>query len=57
MSILLVTHDTKVAARADRVIYLEDGQIKEECKLGRYIKEQQSVREEQLQKWLKKMNF
>lgn len=29
-TILLVTHDAKVAARADRIIYLEDGKIKDE---------------------------
>ena len=29
-TILLVTHDAKVASRADRIIYLEDGKIKDE---------------------------
>ena len=27
-TILLVTHDAKVAAKADKVIYLEDGTIR-----------------------------
>lgn len=34
-TILLVTHDTKVAARADKVIYLEDGSNREICRLGK----------------------
>lgn len=29
-TIMLVTHDAKVAQRADRIIYLEDGKIKDE---------------------------
>lgn len=29
-TILLITHDAKVAERADRIIYLEDGKIKDE---------------------------
>lgn len=56
-AILLVTHDTKVAARADRVIYLEDGGIKDELKLGTYSKDLQSVREQKMQTWLGVMGF
>ena len=35
-TILLVTHDAKVAARADKVIYLEDGSIREICRLAKH---------------------
>lgn len=56
-TVLLVTHDAKVAARADRIIYLEDGSIKNECILGKYKENDQSVREEELKKWLVKMGF
>ena len=35
-TILLVTHDVKVAARADRVIYFADGKIESEFILGKY---------------------
>ena len=33
-SILLVTHDMKVASRCDRVLYIEDGNIWDEMQLG-----------------------
>lgn len=56
-AILLVTHDAKVAARADRVIYLEDGSIKDELKLGTYTEDLQSVREQKMQTWLGTMGF
>ena len=32
----MVTHDTQVAARADRVLVLVDGQITEDLLLGKY---------------------
>ena len=32
----MVTHDAQVAARADRVLVLVDGQIAEDLPLGRY---------------------
>ena len=33
-AILLVTHDGKVAARADRLIYLKDGMVEDELLRG-----------------------
>lgn len=56
-TVLLVTHDAKVAARADRVIYLEDGSIKDVCQLGRYKELDIIRREELLSKWLERMGF
>lgn len=38
-AIVLVTHDAKVAARAERVIYLEDGKMKDELHLGKFQEE------------------
>ncbi len=35
-SVMLVTHDMKVAARCERVMYIEDGNIKENIILGKY---------------------
>lgn len=35
-TIMLVTHDIKVAAKCTRVLYLVDGNIKDEYNLGRY---------------------
>lgn len=56
-TVLLVTHDAKVAARADRVIYLEDGRVKENLELGRLVKEDMAKREDSLKIWLEKMGF
>lgn len=56
-TVLLVTHDAKVAARADRVIYLEDGRIKEMFELGKYEETVVVQREEKLKVWLENMGF
>ncbi len=34
-TVMVVTHDSKVAAKADRVIYLDDGNITDEIVLGK----------------------
>lgn len=49
-TILLVTHDAKVAARADRIIYLEDGKIKDELR-------QKKGAKSNIKEWLAKMEF
>lgn len=56
-TVLLVTHDAKVAARAERIIYLEDGSVKEALELGRFLENEVADREEKLKEWLKKMGF
>lgn len=58
-SILLVTHDAKVAARADRVVFLADGKVEAECILGRYVGNQTKLRtrEEQLAAFLEDRGF
>lgn len=56
-AILLVTHDLRVAARADRVIYLEDGCVKDELEQGRYVEADLSIREKRLRYWLEQMGF
>lgn len=35
-SIIMVTHDSKSARRANRILYLKDGKIEDELKLGKY---------------------
>ena len=35
-TLVMVTHDAQVAARADRVLVLVDGRIEEDLSLGRY---------------------
>ncbi|MFE4709902.1 ABC transporter ATP-binding protein [Paenibacillus sp. NPDC056722] len=58
-TILLVTHDTKVAAEAERVLYMLDGSIAAEHRLGRYEKRNNDLkgREEKLTAWLMNMGF
>ena len=56
-TILLVTHDAKVAARADRVVYLEDGQIKDILTLGKYAQTDLPKREQLMKNWLEAMGF
>jgi putative ABC transport system ATP-binding protein len=58
-TVMLVTHDAKVAARADRVIFLSDGKITDEIVLGRYRADEQekSFREKRLSEWLEKQGF
>ena len=56
-TVLLVTHDAKVAARADRVIYLEDGTVKDDFWLGKYKENNQSQRERRMKDWLGVMKF
>lgn len=56
-TVMLVTHDAKVAARADRVIFLSDGNITDEIVLGKYEEKSFSEREKKMTQWLGKQGF
>jgi len=56
-TVMLVTHDAKVASRADRVIFLSDGNITDEIVLGKYEKNSLSERENKMIEWLGKHRF
>ncbi len=58
-TVIIVTHDVKVAARADRVIFLMDGNIHDKLTLGKYDgdEEKTSYREKTLYEWLEKKGF
>ena len=58
-TILLVTHDAKVAARTERVLFMLDGKIGGEYSLGAYHEASESLkdREEALTSWLTAMKF
>lgn len=57
-SILLVTHDMKVASRCERVLYIEDGTIRDEFALGKWdITQDMRVRERNLNDWLIKLGW
>ena len=56
-TVLLVTHDAKVAARASRVLYMSDGKIVGERAQGMYLPEAGDLREREnaLIEWLSNM--
>ncbi|HWT75344.1 MAG TPA: ABC transporter ATP-binding protein [Mobilitalea sp.] len=57
-TIMLVTHDVKVAAQCSRVIYIVDGNIKGEYHLNRYSGEDKlKERERILNNWLMEMGW
>lgn len=58
-TILLVTHDVKVAARSERVLFMMDGQLVADKRFGKYEKEREDLktREHQLGQWLTSMGF
>jgi putative ABC transport system ATP-binding protein len=56
-TVMMVTHDTKVAARIDRVIFLADGNITDEIILGKYEEKSFSEREKKMTQWLGKQGF
>ncbi|MFW6319132.1 MAG: ABC transporter ATP-binding protein [Bacillota bacterium] len=53
-TVILVTHDVKVAARSDEIIYLMDGTIADSMTLGKYENNDIKIkaREKQLYVWL-----
>ena len=57
-TIMLVTHDVKVAAKCTRVLYIVDGNIKGEYNLGRYASPTElRERERSLNNWLMEMGW
>lgn len=57
-TVMLVTHDMKVAAKSDRVLYIEDGHIKGEYVLGKFKSyEEARGREKKLSDWLMEMGW
>lgn len=57
-AILLVTHDVRVAAKSDRVLYITDGNIQKEYHLGKYSGDEVlRARERELNNWLFDMGW
>lgn len=57
-TIMLVTHDVKVAAKCSRVMYIVDGNIKGEYNLGKYTSESQlRDRKRTLNNWLMELGW
>ncbi|MCR4721420.1 MAG: ABC transporter ATP-binding protein [Lachnospiraceae bacterium] len=57
-TVMLVTHDVKVAAKCSRVLYIVDGNIKGEKQLGKCVNPSQvRERERDLNNWLMEMGW
>lgn len=58
-TILLVTHDAKVAAKTERVLFMIDGKIAGEKQMGKYQvgKTDYKFREQNLAEWLSELGF
>lgn len=55
-TILMVTHDREAALYGNRILYLEDGQIRGELNLSHY-QDKNSDREKKLEGWLEEMRW
>lgn len=57
-TIMIVTHDVKVAAQSDKVLYMVDGNIQGELKMGKFSDEKSlRERERSLNSWLMDMGW
>lgn len=58
-TVMLATHDVKVAAKSERVIYMLDGEIIAKKNMGKYVKDKKNdrYREELLAGWLAENGF
>lgn len=57
MTVLMVTHDSKIASRCGRILYLLDGGIRGELSLTDLNETQMKEREARVGGWLKKMGW
>ena len=53
----MVTHDIRAAIRADRIIYLSDGNVLGDLRLHKYKKEDEKSRENQINAWLNSLEW
>ncbi len=56
-TMMIVTHDIKVASRCERILYIEDGDIRDEFVLGKYQKQDARTREKEISDWLMKLGW
>jgi putative ABC transport system ATP-binding protein len=56
---MLVTHDAKVAAKTERVLFMVDGNIVAQKKMRKYDAQHEDIkgREESIMKWLVENGF
>lgn len=56
-TMMMVTHDSKVASMCERILYMLDGEIKGELKLGKYEEADGRNREQRTVNWLSRMGW
>jgi len=58
-TVMLVTHDVKVAAKTERILFMVDGNIVAQKKMGKYDVQHDDIkgREESIMKWLVENGF
>ena len=56
-TILMVTHDSRIASMCDRILYILDEQIRGELKLGKNEQNANREREQKTIKWLDEMGW
>ncbi|WNF50771.1 ABC transporter ATP-binding protein [Bacillus sp. SG20001] len=56
-TLLLVTHDPKVALRSEKIMFMNDGEIADSLQLGRYDLSTAEKREMRLNQWLQDLGF
>lgn len=56
-AILIVTHDAGVASNCDRILYLLDGRICGELKLGKPLPGHEKQREDEVNRWLREAGW
>ena len=56
-TIFMVTHDSKVASKCNRILYLSDGSICGELKMHGMESTAEKKREDKVNKWLMEMGW
>ena len=51
-TIVMVTHDLKAACRANRILFIKDGELNGDLKLEKYAPDQEEAREKRIFAWL-----
>ena len=54
---MMVTHDSWIASKCERIIYLLDGEIRGELRLGKSMPEDGKERELKLVRWLEEFGW
>ena len=56
-TILTVTHDSRIASMCERILYILDGEIRGELKLGKNVQNDNREREQKTIRWLDEMGW